>query len=330
MTIELDGVGKTFGRTDALAEVSLRIGAGVTGLLGPNGAGKTTLLRIAATSIASDRGRVELVGRDPYASHADLIAVRRELGYLPQELGYPSDMTAFGFVEYVAVLKEWNDRRARHREVRRVLELTGLADLAGKRVARLSGGQRRRVGLAQALLGRPRLLLLDEPTTGLDPTQRAQLRRTLSVLGSEATVVLSTHQTEDVAALCERVIVLADGRVRFDGSVTDLVGTAAGRVWLTDREVPDAVVSWRTGTGRHRVVGDLGPTWRRPLSRRWRTPTCSCSGPGPRPRPSDRSLTTWRQPWPPPCPRPDVAPSATWSRSRPSASPDTRSSSSVC
>ena len=258
-TVELTGVGKRYGRTHALIDVDLDFDHGVTGLLGPNGAGKTTLLRIVATSIAADSGDVLLLGRDPHRSHADVTAVRRELGYLPQELGYPSDMTAFGFVEYVAVLKEWNDRERRAREVRRVLDVVGLADQATVRVSRLSGGQRRRVGLAQALLGDPRLLVLDEPTTGLDPAQRADLRRTLSTLGHRSTVLLSTHQTEDVAALCERVVVLAGGTVRFDGAVTDLVATAVGRVWLADEPGEDALVSWRTGTGRHHVVGGPPP-----------------------------------------------------------------------
>jgi len=258
-SIELSGVGKTYGRTHALADVDLTFDRGVTGLLGPNGAGKTTLLRIVATSIAADRGEVRLLGRDPHRSHADVTAVRRELGYLPQELGYPSDMTAFGFIEYVAVLKEWNDRGRRSQEVRRALEAVGLADQATVRISRLSGGQRRRVGLAQALLGDPQLLVLDEPTTGLDPAQRADLRRTLSVLGHRSTVLLSTHQTEDVAALCERVVVLAGGTVRFDGAVTDLVATAVGRVWLADEPGGDALVSWRTGTGRHHVVGGTPP-----------------------------------------------------------------------
>ena len=212
-TVELAGVGKRYGRKHALADVDLTFDHGVTGLLGPNGAGKTTLLRIVATSIAADSGQVRLLGHDPHGSQADVTAVRRELGYLPQELGYPSDMTAFGFVEYVAVLKEWNDRERRVQEVRRVLDLVDLTDQATVRVSRLSGGQRRRVGLAQALLGDPRLLVLDEPTTGLDPAQRADLRRTLSSLGHRSTVLLSTHHTEDVAALCERVVVLAGGTV---------------------------------------------------------------------------------------------------------------------
>ena len=258
-TVELAGVGKRYGRTLALADVDLAFDRGVTGLLGPNGAGKTTLLRIVATSIGADSGEVRLLGRDPSRSHADVTAVRRELGYLPQELGYPSDMTAFGFVEYVAVLKEWNDREVRSQEVRRVLDAVGLADQASVRISKLSGGQRRRVGLAQALLGDPRLVVLDEPTTGLDPAQRADLRRTLSALGHRSTVLLSTHQTEDVAALCERVVVLAGGTVRFDGAVTDLVATAVGQVWLADEPGDDALVSWRTGTGRHHVVGGRAP-----------------------------------------------------------------------
>jgi ABC-2 type transport system ATP-binding protein len=258
-TVELKGVGKRYGRTDALVDVDLAFGDGVTGLLGPNGAGKTTLLRIVATSIAADSGEVRLLGREPRHSDADVTEVRRELGYLPQELGYPSDMTAFGFVEYVAVLKEWDDRARRTGEVRRVLELVDLTDQSTVRVSRLSGGQRRRVGLAQAMIGDPRLLVLDEPTTGLDPAQRADLRRTLSSLGHRSTVLLSTHQTEDVAALCERVVVLAEGTIRFDGAVTELVGTAVGRVWLADEPSDDALVSWRTGTGRYHVVGGTPP-----------------------------------------------------------------------
>jgi ABC-2 type transport system ATP-binding protein len=257
--VELAGVIKSYGRMRALDAVGLSFDRGVTGLLGPNGAGKTTLLRIVATSIAADAGRVRLLGRNPHGAHGELTEIRRHLGYLPQELGYPGDMTVFGFVEYVAVLKEWNDRKRRMREVRRVVDLVGLGDLATKKIAKLSGGQKRRVGLAQSLIGDPRILVLDEPTTGLDPAQRADLRRTLSVVGGQCAVLLSTHQTEDVAALCERVVVLAGGTVRFDGAVTDLVATAAGQVWLADDPSPDAVVSWRTGTGRHHVVGGPQP-----------------------------------------------------------------------
>ena len=264
--IRLDNVSKQAGHQILFIEASAALNKGEKiGLVGPNGAGKTTLLRIVATSIAADQGSTRLLGEDPTRSQATLTGIRRHLGYLPQELGYPHDMTAFGFVEYVAVLKEWNDRERRTREVRRVLDLVGLDDLATTRVAKLSGGQRRRVALAQSLLGDPRILVLDEPTTGLDPAQRADLRRTLSVVAGSCAVLLSTHQTEDVAALCERVVVLAGGSIRFDGAVSDLVATANGQVWRTDEPAPDALVSWRTGTGKHHVVGGPPPPGAEPV-----------------------------------------------------------------
>ncbi len=258
--VELRGVTKRYGGTVAVAGIDLAFGEGVTGLLGPNGAGKTTVLRIVATSIAPDRGDVRVLGRDPLQSQTELTEIRRRLGYLPQELGLPHDMTTFGFIDYVAVLKEWNDQTRRANEVRRVIDVVGLGPCATKRVVKLSGGQRRRVALAQALLGQPQVLVLDEPTTGLDPSQRASLRQTLSAMATDSAVLLSTHQTEDVAALCERVVVLAEGAIRFDGSVTDLVSTAAGRVWLCDEPTETGVASWRTGTGRQRVVGGPRPS----------------------------------------------------------------------
>ena len=153
------------------------------------------------------------------------------------------------------MLKEWTDASARHAEVRRVLGLVDLADAGSRRVRALSGGQRRRLAVAQSLIGDPALLLLDEPTTGLDPEQRVGLRRVLSSAGERGTVLLSTHQTEDVAALCDRVVVLDSGRVHFDGPVIELVRSAQGRVWVADTLDPGAAVSWRTGAGRIRHVG---------------------------------------------------------------------------
>ena len=257
-TVRLTGISKRYRGTTALDGVDLTFRPGITGLLGPNGAGKTTLLRIIATVLAPDEGGVHLLGRSPDTPET-LAEVRRQLGYLPQEMGFPRGFTAFAFVDYMAVLKEWTERSSRHDEVRRVLGLVDLADVATKRVRALSGGQRRRVALAQALLGDPALLLLDEPTTGVDPQQRVSLRQVLSQAGERSTVLLSTHQTEDVAALCDRVVVLDQGSIRFDGAVTDLVATAAGRVWLADAPDPAARASWRTGTGRHRNVGEAAP-----------------------------------------------------------------------
>jgi len=252
-TARLEGVSKSFGRTRVLQPVTLDLHPGVVGLLGPNGAGKTTLLRLLASVLPPSSGRIEVAGQDVTGTHAERTEARRRIGYLPQEVVFPRGMTAFGFLDYVAVLKEWRDTAARHAEVRRVLGLVQLGEGATRRVARLSGGQRRRLAIAQALIGAPELLLLDEPTTGLDPEQRASLRGILS--GLPGTVLISTHQTEDVSALCDRVVVLDRGAVRFDGSVPDLLATAAGRVYVGPEANVDAVTTWKTGTGRIHSVG---------------------------------------------------------------------------
>jgi ABC-2 type transport system ATP-binding protein len=227
-------------------------------LIGPNGAGKTTLLRILATVMTPTMGRLSVLGFDPAVS-AQRTEIRRRLGYLPQEVGFPSGFSAFAFIDYVAVLKEWRDPGVRHAEVRRVLDVVHLSGSAAKRIRTLSGGQRRRLALAQALLGSPPVLVLDEPTTGLDPEQRASLRTVLAELARTSIVVLSTHQTEDVAALCERVVVLDGGRVRYDGLVRELVVRSAGRVWLANDPDPAASASWRTGSGRYRNIADRAP-----------------------------------------------------------------------
>jgi ABC-2 type transport system ATP-binding protein len=253
-SISLRDVGRTFGATRALAGVSLDLEPGVTGLLGPNGAGKTTLLRLLATALPPTHGQLGVLGLDPQVP-GERTRIRRQLGYLPQEIGLPRGFSAFAFVDYIALLKEWTQPATRHAEVRRVLGLVGLSGLSAKRIRAMSGGQRRRVALAQALLGSPPVLILDEPTTGVDPEQRVTLRAVLAEIARTSVVVLSTHQTEDVAALCERVIVLEGGRVRYDGPVTGLTAQAAGRVWLADEPDPAASVSWRTGTGRYRNVG---------------------------------------------------------------------------
>src|SRR3989442_2841723 len=210
--VQIEDVRKAYGRTNALAGLTFGAGPGITGLLGPNGAGKTTVLRVAATVLAPTAGLVRLLGLDPSKS-VERLWVRRRLGYMPQEPGFHRNFTAFEFVDYVAILKEMTDRRRRHREVERVLTLTGLESVGGKKIRALSGGMRRRVALAQSLLGGPDLLILDEPTAGLDPEQRLRFRETVSRLGEERTGILSTHQTEDVAALCNRLVVLSKGTV---------------------------------------------------------------------------------------------------------------------
>ena len=247
------GVSKKYGRAPALLPTTLDLRRGVVGLLGPNGAGKTTMLRLLSTALPPSSGRIVVAGFDVTESHAERVEARRRLGYCPQEVTFPRGMTAFDFLDYLAVLKEWTDRDRRHHEVQRVLDLVHLGDRGAMKVAKLSGGQRRRLAIAQALLGSPELLILDEPTTGLDPEQRASLRGLLS--GLPGTVLIATHQTEDVSALCDRVLVIDAGAIRFDGTVSELLATAAGRVHLGPAASSGAVQTWKTGTGLVRSVG---------------------------------------------------------------------------
>ena len=176
-----DGLSRWYGATQALAEVSLALDRGITGLLGPNGAGKTTLLSVLATVAEPDTGQVSVFGLDP-RDRSERVEIRRRLGYLPQELRYHRHFTVARFLDYIAILKEITDRRRRAEEVAWVLAATGLERQARKRIRSLSGGMRQRLGIAQALLGHPDLLILDEPTAGLDPEQRLRFRELLSDL----------------------------------------------------------------------------------------------------------------------------------------------------
>jgi ABC-2 type transport system ATP-binding protein len=253
-TVSIRNLTKRFGGTVALRDVDIDLAPGICGLLGPNGAGKTTLMRILATILRPDRGTIQTLGEDPGEGDGRL-AIRRQLGYLPQEPGYHRNFTAFDFVDYVAILKEWANRRDRHDEVRRVLTLVGLEASMHTTIRKLSGGMRRRVGIAQALIGDPALLVLDEPTAGLDPEQRLRFRELLSAVAERSTVLLSTHQTDDVAALCRRVVVLLGGTNRFDGTPTELAARAEGRVWLADARDAAADLAWVTGDGEVRHIG---------------------------------------------------------------------------
>ena len=255
-TVRAEGLSLRFGRTPALEDVSFTLDDGVTGLLGPNGAGKTTLLRILATALPADAGQLRILGADP-GSAAGRLAVRRRLGYLPQNPGFHQHFTAFEFVDYLAILKEIVT--GRHDEVRRVLHAVGLDDQRGKKIKALSGGMRQRVGLAAALLGDPALVILDEPTVGLDPERRLRFRELIARIGEGRTVLLSTHQTEDVATVCQHVIVLNQGRIRFEGEPVALAGVAHGRVWTSPGRSEGALAAWRTGNGDYHNIGDPPP-----------------------------------------------------------------------
>jgi ABC-2 type transport system ATP-binding protein len=254
----VEGLTRRYGRTVALDNVSVRLGRGIVGLLGPNGAGKTTLLSILATVASPDSGSLSVLGYDP-AEPTQRLEIRRRLGFLPQDLGYHRHFTVAAFLDYVAILKEITDSRARHREVARVLAAVDLTARAGKRIGTLSGGMRRRLGLAQALLGGPDLLILDEPVSGLDPEQRLRFRELLSELPGDPVVLLATHQVEDVTAVCSAVVVLLAGRVRFCGTPAELAALAARRVWLGPDRDASAALSWRAGDGRWRHIGTAPP-----------------------------------------------------------------------
>jgi len=256
--VRVDQLSRRYGRTVALDNVNLRLDRGIVGLLGPNGAGKTTLLSILATVAPPDSGGLSVLGYDP-ADAAQRLEIRRRLGYLPQDLGYHRHFTVAAFLDYVAILKEITNARTRHAEVARVLAAVDLTAQARKRIRALSGGMRRRLGLAQALLGGPDLLILDEPVSGLDPEQRLRFRELLSQLPGDPVVLLATHQVEDVTAVCSAVVVLLAGRVRFTGTPAELAALATGRVWLAPDRDPAAELSWRAGDGRWRHVGAAPP-----------------------------------------------------------------------
>jgi ABC-type multidrug transport system ATPase subunit len=206
--------------------VDLQVGPGVFGLLGPNGAGKTSLLRMMATVIPPSSGTLRLLGRDP-RQYGPRREIRRRLGYLPQTLGYYPGFTVADFVEYFALLKDMPPGQV-PRAVAAAIERVDLGDRARAKLRTLSGGMLRRVGIAQAIVNEPELLLLDEPTAGLDPEQRMQFRGLLRDFGQRATVIVSTHLVEDVGAACTEVALMDQGRIVFDGTPAELTARGEG------------------------------------------------------------------------------------------------------
>jgi ABC-2 type transport system ATP-binding protein len=226
MNIEITDVTRRFGRTRAVAGVSMEAGSGVYGLLGPNGAGKTSLLRMMATVIPPTSGTLRLLGRDP-GGYGPRKEIRRRLGYLPQNLGYYPGFTVVEFVEYFALLKEMPAARV-PAAVAAAVERVGLGGKAKAKLRTLSGGMLRRAGIAQAIVNEPELLLLDEPTAGLDPEQRVAFRELMRDFGQRSTVIVSTHLVEDVGAACTQVALMDEGRIVFYGTPGELTARAEG------------------------------------------------------------------------------------------------------
>jgi ABC-2 type transport system ATP-binding protein len=251
MNVEIVDLTRRFGRTEAVAGVSLQAGPGVFGLLGPNGAGKTSLLRMLATVIQPSSGTLRLLGRDP-GSYGPRREIRRRLGYLPQNLGYYPGFTVAEFVEYFALLKDMPPGRV-PAAVAAAVERTGLGDKARAKLRTLSGGMLRRAGIAQAIVNEPELLLLDEPTAGLDPEQRVSFRAMLRSFGETATVIVSTHLVEDVGAACTKVALMNQGKILFYGTPTELTARADGTDAAGDapleRGYSAVLAAARTGAG---------------------------------------------------------------------------------
>ena len=248
--------------TVALHDFSLSVGEGVTGLLGPNGAGKTTLMSIVATVLRPTSGSVRWRGADVLR---DPLALRRELGYLPQDFGVYEKLTAVEMLRYFGRLKGLAGKALRD-GVEEMIDLVNLRPAAGRRLGGFSGGMRQRVGIAQALLGDPKILIVDEPTVGLDPEERVRFRNLLSELGHGRTVILSTHIVSDVEAIAERIAVIRQGRLVRFAAPEELLAHAAGRVFravlpadgLADAQRRVAVSNLtRRADGVHvRFVGD--------------------------------------------------------------------------
>ncbi len=251
------GLRRRFGSIDALAGVDLLLQGGLITLLGPNGSGKTTLLRCLATVDVGTDDAILIDGLDP-RHESDRIEIRRRLGYQPQRPSLIPTSRVFDVIDYVAVLKGHDDERARRHLVYGALESLGLAERASDRVGDLSGGMVRRLELAQAILGRPGLLLLDEPAAGLDPDERFRLRAIVAGRRHDSTVVVSTHLTDE-AAVGDTVLVLIEGRLRFVGRPDALATTAAGRAWIQDQEPVGVRATWRLADGRYRCLGSPPP-----------------------------------------------------------------------
>lgn len=274
MNITTEQLTKVYpGNRRALDAVDLHIESGTVGLLGANGAGKTTLLRILTGVLRPTSGRVTVAGHD-LSSSAGLTAVKRTLGYLPQELSLYPDLTAREFLDYIGVLKGIHDKRERRRQAEERIVEVGLEERAGERLAGFSGGMKRRVGIAQALMGDPSVLIVDEPTTGLDPHERMRFRALLAGLGRGRTVLLSTHILDDVAQTCPEVAVLASGRLVFHDATTALVSEAAGCTYVCQATGPaggpppgaEVVSAVTTAEGpEYRIVTTDPPAGARPV-----------------------------------------------------------------
>ena len=265
MFISIDHLTKDFrGRPASLNDLTVDLPQGMIGLIGPNGAGKTTLMRILTGIIKPTKGKIFIDGQD-LSSSANRRNLKRHLGYLPQHITPYENLSPLEFLDYIGILKMIDNKHVRQEQAHTLLEQEGLEDVTNQPIGGLSGGMRRRVGIAQALMGDPQLLVVDEPTAGLDPEERMRFRTLLAQLGQDRTVILSTHILDDVAQTCPWVCVLRFGRKQYDGPTEGLIHEAAGHTWVTPpiAAPPDnatIINAEPTPQGtRYRIVTDTPP-----------------------------------------------------------------------
>ena len=268
MALTINGLSKTYPNgVKALKNLSLSIGNSMFGLVGPNGAGKSSLMRTIATLQDPDSGTITLDGIDVLRQKDD---VRRILGYLPQEFGVYPKISALDMLQHLAVMKGITSSGERKEMVDALLQQTNLWDVRKKSLSTFSGGMKQRFGIAQALLGNPRLIIVDEPTAGLDPAERNRFLNLLSSLGSDRTVILSTHIVDDVRQLCPRMAIIASGELLLEGAPSETLAALKGKIWskvvATDAEVNAIesrlhVISTHLVGGQHeiRVHSDTPP-----------------------------------------------------------------------
>ena len=227
MALEVRSLNKKYGKVQALKNVSFKIDTGVYGLLGPNGAGKSTMIRIITGSMRASSGEVLYNGRRIRENEK---AYKKILGYVPQRQGMYDSFTAARFLEYMAVLKELKSKEIPE-EVERVLKIVGLQEDALRRLGGFSGGMKQRVLIAQALLGDPRIIILDEPTAGLDPKERIKIRNFISRIGENRTILLATHVVSDVESIAREILLLGDGELKDKGTPRELCAMLDGSVF---------------------------------------------------------------------------------------------------
>ncbi|MCL2360536.1 MAG: ABC transporter ATP-binding protein [Defluviitaleaceae bacterium] len=236
MKIEVNKISKVYpSGKQALQDINIQMESpNLIGILGPNGAGKTTLMKLLIAGLTPTKGEILLNRKKLLSQEKEM---KSQLGYLPQNFGLFDELTVWQFVDYMAALKGIQDKQA----IETVLTQVNLWEQRKTRIRRLSGGMRQRVGIAQALLGNPQLIILDEPTVGLDPEERVKFRNLFSEIAQDKIVLLSTHIVEDVQSICNRVLVLNNGRVLFDGEPADLIAQTTGHVGVFTSQIGDPV-----------------------------------------------------------------------------------------